>query len=155
MSLFFYRARDPQNQAREGTVDAISLQHARDLLKSKELFVEHMHEATPSLLSQPSSPSLPHYYPLIDTLRLYAGWLLAWYSVVFAIGAYQSRGTLPFHSDLIAGLASSITVLSLAFATFLFLMLSSLHRLIHGGILKGFLLTLLGTIAEIWFVVNI
>ena len=101
MSLFFYRARDNKNIQREGTIDALSLQHARDLLKIKGLFAEEIHQA---ILEEQSIKKAP-YLPLIDTLRLYAGWLLAWYGLVFAIGAYQYRGILPFHSELIASLA--------------------------------------------------
>lgn len=169
MPLFFYRARDTANIQKEGTIDAISLQNARDLLKAKGLFVEEMHEATMNdrhikktftvvERTEPAKPTLPTeptYYPLIDTLRLYAGWLIAWYGLIFAVGAYQHRGVLPFHSELIAGLASSPIVLSSAFGVFFFLMLSSIHKRISGGILKGIILTVVWTVGTVWFGINI
>lgn len=181
MPLFFYRARDNKNNPREGTIDAISLQNARDLLKTKGLFVEHMHEATmkdqdikkiftiveptePLPLrssegakggTKPTLPTEPPYYPLIDTLRLYAGWLLAWYGLIFAVGAYQYRGILPFHSELIAGLAASTTLQRTAFGVFFFLMCSEFHKTLRGGILKGVALTSLWILGTAWFAVNI
>lgn len=163
MPLFFYRARDTGNTPQEGTIDALSLQNARDLLKSKGLFVEEIHEATMKdqgikktfLTAEAGEASRAPYYPLIDTLRLYAGWLLAWYGLIFAMGAYQHRGVLPFESQLVAGLAASPVVLATAGGVFLFLMLSSIHKAIPGGILKGLLLSFIGVVAEIWFVVNI
>ncbi|MBI3336560.1 hypothetical protein HYZ98_03280 [Candidatus Peregrinibacteria bacterium] len=169
MPLFFYRARDNKNLQKEGTIDALSLQHARDLLKTKALFVEEIHEATmkeqhikkafvidePPEHPLPPAHPLPPYLPLIDTLRLYAGWLLVWYGLIFAIGTYQYRGIIPFRSELIAGLASSTTVLVSAFGVFIFLMFSSLHKTLHGGIFKGMVLTCLWVLGTAWFAVNI
>ena len=151
MPLFFYRARDNKNSPREGTIDVLSLQQARDLLKTKGLFVEEIHQTT---LEEQGIEKAP-YLPLIATLRLYAGWLLAWYGLIFAIGAYQHRAVLPFRSELIAGLASSTVVLVSAFGVFLFLMLSSLYKNIHVGLLKGIGLTFVWILGTIWFAVNI
>ncbi|MBI3619363.1 hypothetical protein HY213_05020, partial [Candidatus Peregrinibacteria bacterium] len=64
------------------------------------------------------------YYPLVDTLRLYAGWLLAWYGAVFALGGYQWTRTLPFKSDIVNDMLSSPFIVVASFATFLFLLLS-------------------------------
>lgn len=162
MPLFFYRARDTGNIQKEGTIDAISLQNARDLLKTKGLLVEEIHEATmkdqgikKTFVLEAKEASEAIYFPLIDTLRLYAGWLLAWYGIIFAIGAYQHRGVLPFHSELIAGLASSTIVQATAFGVFFFLMCSSFHKTLHGGILKGMALTSLWILGTAWFAVNI
>ena len=68
------------------------------------------------------------YFPLFDTVRLYAGWLLAWYGLVFALGGYQATKTLPFELPLVYGLAQSPLVLTFAFATFLLLLLSTISR---------------------------
>ncbi|MBI2524191.1 hypothetical protein HYW11_03195 [Candidatus Peregrinibacteria bacterium] len=70
----------------------------------------------------------PSYYPLLDTLRLYAGWLLAWYVLVIALGAYQETRHLPFAIPLVEGLWQSVLIIRAAFGVFLFLMLSSLYR---------------------------
>lgn len=100
-------------------------------------------------------PSIERAYaPLIDTFRLYAGWLLAWYAIVYLLGAYQFEQKLPFAIPFIEGLFLSPLVLKFAFGTFLFLLLSSLHRALGRGIWKGILLTIVWLLGVAWFVVN-
>ena len=84
------------------------------------------------------------YFPLHETLRLYAGWLLAWYLLVYALGSYQYTRPVPFSVPLVEGLLLSPLVQSFTLATFLFLLLGSVHRRIGGGTLRAVLLTVLG-----------
>ena len=93
--------------------------------------------------------SLPRYAPFGDTLRLYAGWLLAWYALTFSIASYTLNRALPFHLPWLEDMATSPFVISLAFGVFLFLLLSSLHRTLHGRLGLGLLLTLPGVF--LWF----
>jgi len=68
------------------------------------------------------------YFPLLETLRLYAGWLLAWYAAVYAIGSYQFMKDLPFHVPYAESLFLSPLVLSFTFAAYLFLLTTSLYK---------------------------
>lgn len=81
----------------------------------------------------PHKPSSKHpYHPLLDTARLYAGWLLAWYGLVYLLGLYHIEGLLPFSVPFLQGIFLSSTVLSFAFATFLFLLLSGVWKTYRG-----------------------
>ena len=86
------------------------------------------------------------YFPLLDTLRLYAGWLLYWYFLIFAFGSYDFTRELPFEIPLVSGLFQSPVIISFALGAFLFLMLTSLHRVLHRGIGTGLALT------AVWFI---
>lgn len=95
------------------------------------------------------------YVPLGDTLRLFAGWLLAWYGVVYLVGDYQRSGKLPFELPFVESMFTSPLILRFAFGTFLFLFFSTLHRWMGGGILKGCTLFLLWVITVAFFHVNV
>ena len=92
------------------------------------------------------------YYPLSDTLRLYAGWLLAWYLAIYAIGWYQQTRSLPLHLPIIDELFRSSLIFGFTLATFLLLLLSSVHRAIGRGLVAGALLTVLGIV--LWTVLS-
>lgn len=94
------------------------------------------------------------YYPLVDTLRLYAGWLLAWYFVIYALGAYQFTRKM-FAWDLLDQLFFSPLVLQFSCLAFLFLMLSQVHRVLGRGIVKGVILTIVGITVFVLFRANI
>ncbi|MFA6522967.1 MAG: hypothetical protein WCS85_01200 [Candidatus Peribacteraceae bacterium] len=94
------------------------------------------------------------YYPLLDTLRLYAGWLLAWYFVIEALGSYQYLRRLPFQLSALDGLFRSLLVIRLSAAAFLFLLLSTVHCMLGRGIAKGIILTLVGIVLLGVFVAN-
>lgn len=68
------------------------------------------------------------YVPLLETARLYAGWLLVWYAIVFLLAGQRAAGRLPLEIPWLEHLAQSPLVLRVAFATFLFLLLSSIAR---------------------------
>jgi hypothetical protein len=96
----------------------------------------------------------PHYIPLVDTFRLYAGWLLAWYSLVYLLGSYQYLKGLPFEIPFLEGLFLSPLVLKFAFGTFLFLLVSSVHRAMGRGIWKGVFLTIVWLVLVTLFSLN-
>lgn len=89
------------------------------------------------------------YSPLVSTLRLYAGWLLAWYGLVIALGYYVHVRDVPFEVPLVQGLFLSPLVFAFLLATFLFLLLSSIHHFLKGGALKGLLFAGVG-IGAFW-----
>jgi hypothetical protein len=99
--------------------------------------------------------STKEYYPLSDTLRLYAGWLLAWYFLIYSFGGYQETRKLPFHIQIIQSLFESPLVLIFSVVCFLFLLLSSIHRLLGRSVLMGVLLTVLGIGLFIVFEVHV
>ncbi len=95
------------------------------------------------------------YLPLLDTFRIYAGWLLALIIGAYALGAYQTSRALPFEIPLVDGLLLSPLLLQVAFAAYLFLLLSSVHRMLRGGGLFGALLTSLGIVAFVLYRMNV
>jgi hypothetical protein len=209
--LFFYTARNTNNQLVRGTIEAISAQAARQALKEMDLIAEELHEATlqekkavsegtvdlaevhrtPNLVLEgtkeiieeeeivetPSKeepvPATPEkskpkkkkssrakkkaYYPFAETLGLYAGWLLAWYCIVYALGSYQHTREVSFHIPYIEALLPpfSPVVLTFTLVAFLFLMLSSVHRVIGGGKLKAFILLVVGVAAFSLYRLNV
>lgn len=102
----------------------------------------------------PSSPTPnPLYLPLTDTLRLYAAWFLAWYFLLFHLGMYQATRSLPWNLPLVEEIYASAFVANVAFAAFLILLLSTIHRKCKGSAGLGLSLTLIGIALTIafWF----
>lgn len=94
------------------------------------------------------------YHPLIDTLRLYAGWLLACLSAVYIAGSYQELRHLPFHLDILKEWVDSATILQVTVTTFVFLLLSAVHRAVGKGVWRGVALAVLGFLALVIFKAN-
>ncbi|MDD5075126.1 MAG: hypothetical protein PHO54_04590 [Candidatus Peribacteraceae bacterium] len=193
MPHFSYSALSPQGELKEGIIDAISLQAARDAIKEMGLNLEEIHESTLTEQTEAGLPPSPppseqiaseepsavpasplpnisvakqeakqkpkdtdkHYFPLIDTLRLYAGWLLAWYCIVFVLGSYQSSRSLPFRIPYLDGLFLSPLVLSFTLAAFLFLLMTGIWKLLGRGWIMGFLVTILGAAAFVLYRMNV
>ncbi|GEM_PF-434609 len=88
--------------------------------------------------------SVQRYFPLISTIRLYAGWLLAWYALFVALGYYSHVRTLPWNIPFVEAFYLSPLIFTFVVAIFLFLMLTSLKRALGGGIFTGFVFTILG-----------
>ncbi len=86
------------------------------------------------------------YYPLTDTIRLYAGWLLAWYFLIYMFGAYQFTRALPVKISIVDDLFFSPLILHFAAAAFIFLLLSSVHRVLGRKILLGVGLFIIGVV---------
>lgn len=141
----------PQPEAGAPFVDdqqkkAASILRGWDVTPSAQSAAEEVRRA-------PSAPSA--YAPLLETIRLYAGWLLAWYTLVFALGGYQATKTLPFELPLVYGLAQSPLVLTFAFGTFFFLLVSSLVKALHGGKGMGVVFGVLWVVAVYAFRINL
>jgi hypothetical protein len=83
------------------------------------------------------------YYPLIETLRLYAGWLLAWYIVVYALGSYLSLNEVPWTPMILSDLVESPVLQLFTLGAFLFLLGTTIHRMLGRGVLKGIILTII------------
>lgn len=84
------------------------------------------------------------YFPLLDTIRLYAGWLLAWYLLFVAAGYYTFQRQLPLDIPFVEGFFFSPLIFRFVAAMFVFLALSSLHKLLRGKLLSGLLLAVIG-----------
>lgn len=93
------------------------------------------------------------YLPLVDTLRLFAGWLLAWYGIVYLLGWYQISGKISSDIPFLQALFASSLVLRFAFGTFLFLLLTSVHAWAGKGAGKAIGLGVLGIV--IFFVFHL
>lgn len=183
MAHFFFIARRSDGSVQRGSLDAATVEAARERLRKQGLEVEEIQERKPApqmLIETPVRPAPAPiqapaaaavaaspaaavatddedagYVPLGETLRLFAGWLLAWYGVVYLFGSYQHQDKLPFRLPFIDGMFLSPLILRFAFGTFTFLFFSTLHRWLGGGIFKGFLLVVLWVIAFAFFHVNV
>lgn len=184
MTLFSYTARTTDGQIERGTLEAGDVDAARmalaemhvdpvelnELPENFTLVAEEKQQVTtsrsgeiaavdplsaPAIRASVKLPAKPkEYLPLTHTLRLYAGWLLAWYVLIYAFGSLQFLGRLPFDVPFLRDLFSSVIILQFTGAAFLFLFLTSVHRLLRGGILKGMVLTGVGITALVFFVQN-
>lgn len=103
-----------------------------------------------------SQPKLQKaYFPLYETLRLYAGWLLAWYCLVYAIGSYQYMKEVPFHFPYAESLFLSPLVLSFTFGAYLFLLLSGIYKYYSKNKLLGLGLFVIGIALFILYRMNV
>lgn len=84
------------------------------------------------------------YHPLVSTLRLYAGWLLAWYGVFIALGYYAHVRSFSWDIPFVEGFYLSSFIFSFIVAIFLFLLLDEIHRAIRGHWISRIVLGLLG-----------
>ena len=176
MTTYTYQATDSSGNQREGTVDALSLQAARDAVMDLGLQpIEIYESALPTTAPADDSPwvdpmsaappppapdntvseSSTAYFPFLETLRLYAGWLLAWYSIVYAVGAYQFLNDVPFRIPYAESLFLSPLVLSFTFAAYLFLLLSSIYKATGSSKKKALLLSVLGIVIFILYRINV
>ncbi len=177
MPRYRYVSVDESDQAQHGTIDALNIQAARAALRQMNVQIESIEEIEPTeekpvswqvtddenaehvVESIPVAKSAPTastvYYPVIDTLRLYAGWLLAWYFLIYAFGSYQATRALAFRAPYLDDLFLSPIVLTFTFGAFLFLLLSSLHRAFGRGPVKAAGLMVAGLIVLFLFRQNI
>lgn len=84
------------------------------------------------------------YLPLMATLRLYAGWLLAWYGLFVALGYFTTVRQLPFEIPFVQAFYFSPLIFTFTAGIFIFLLLSAVHKALHGKLVTGILLTLVG-----------
>lgn len=162
MTVFTYIARTPAGTLERGSIEAGSAEDAREQLRKQQLMVEELQQQhkkaavgfagvsmpwttteqdLPAETAAPSAVATSEdYIPLVDTLRLFAGWLLAWYGLVYLLGSYKLSGKLTVDIPFLQSLFESGLVLRFAFGTFLFLLLTTIHTWLGKGIGKGLLL---------------
>lgn len=106
--------------------------------------------AVPKRPEQPVKSPVPNaerpsgYHAITTTLRLYAGWLLAWYGLFVAVGYYATVRKLPWDIPFVQAFFVSPLIFSFTVAIFLFLMLSEIHRILKGRLILGCTFALLG-----------
>ncbi|MDD4287256.1 MAG: hypothetical protein PHO20_05320, partial [Candidatus Peribacteraceae bacterium] len=123
---------------------------------SSEITTESPEVPSPkSQVLSPKSESPSSYFPLLDTLRLYAGWLLAWYCLVYALGNYQHTRPLPFRMPFVEGLFLSPLVLSFTLVAYLFLLLTGIWKATGRGIVKGLIATGIGVAGFVLYRMNV
>ncbi len=159
MPLYTYIAEDAAGVKQSGTVEAPTYDQAREILRKRDLAVSALAEFTLSeqdplpVETMPwsgrkktSAPAAEEttYLPFTDTLRLFAGWLIAWYGLVYLLGGLQLKKNISADIPFIAALSTSGLVLRFCFGTFLFLLLTSVHAWMGKGIAKGIVLTVIG-----------
>lgn len=179
MPSFSYIARTASGTMEKGSVTATNAEAAREKLRKQQLMVEELKQnsaeedmetigfsgAMPWTTTEddlaavpPPSPKTAEikgdYVPLVDTLQLFAGWLLAWYGVVYALGALRLSGKLGFDIPFLESLFESPLVLRFAFGTFLFLLLSNVHQWLGRGAGKAIGLGALWLLLLLAFSVN-
>ena len=93
-----------------------------------------------------ANPEPKTYHPLASTLRLYAGWLLAWYAVFVALGYYTNVRALPWSIPFVQAFYLSPLIFTFVVAIFFFLLFSSLHKRMKGGMIGGITFALLGIV---------
>jgi len=177
MPTFSYIAHTQNGQVNRGSLDAPTMEDAREMMRKKGWTVEEIAEKPTPESAVHFSAAMPWttvddtkeqkkierkmkaeektYVPLIDTLRLFAGWLLAWYGLIYLLGDLQSRPHSPLSFPYIDALFTSSLVLRFTFGTFLFLLLTSIHQWLGRGIGKGIVLTIIGVIAFMLFHWNV
>jgi len=90
------------------------------------------------------------YQPLVQTLMLYAGWLLAWYGLFVALGYYANTRALSWDIPFVQAFYVSPFIFSFTIAIFSFLLLSAINKKIHGRWIGAIILTVIGTVAFVW-----
>ena len=185
MTLFYYSARNSDGHMVQGTIEAVSLQAAREALSQQNLKPEQLLESKPESKSD-DSPNVSHaidlqeseseqeinlqwkvptevpedeedepkkpianlqedlkkatekksmYVPIVETLRLYAGWLLTGYFIAFSLGYYQLLKDLPFDIPYVLAFFYSPLILSFTLAAFLFLLATELQKFVKQSVI--------------------
>jgi len=105
----------------------------------------HLHSEPPKSVQDPwSKEPQPHvpYAAFTSTIRLYAGWVLAWSIATLALLAYEQTRKLPFSLSYLDALGNVSSLILISSAAFLFIVFSSLHRLFKGKFLLGIVLAI-------------
>ncbi len=179
MPQFNYIARDNRGRIDRGQVTADSAEDVRSMLEKRELKVDQIVTAdapppkAPPLTFTPAMPwttvddgkeekkaekamqaETTAYVPFVETLRLFAGWLLAWYGMVYLLGDLTVQQKMPVYIPYLNALFESDLVLRFTFGTFLFLLLTTIHKAIGGGVGKGIAVTIVGVAVFVLFHLN-
>ena len=158
MPSFSYTATDLTGAPLQGEVDAVDMDAAKEALRSKDMIPVHIAESAagiPFMQDTGVVSGQKIYLPIAATLRLYAGWLLAYYSLVYAVGWYAYSRSLPVDIPYVEALMLSPLVLSFTFAAFLFLVFHTLYQLWGKGLIKAALLSIAGIALFVVYRMNV
>lgn len=158
MPSFSYTATDLMGAALQGEVDAVDVDAAKEALRAKDMIPVHIAESPAGIpVIGNVEPSPPHkiYLPIAATLRLYAGWLLAYYSIVYAVGWYAHSRSLSMEIPYVEALMLSPLVLSFTLAAYLFLVSHTLYQISGKGLTKGIFLSIAGIGVFVMYRMNI
>lgn len=173
MPSFPYVARTPNGTLERGIVDVDTIDAVKTYIHAKGWTVEEIAgDSQAPFIETPTWTTIEHgnasttmqapvieletvYIPLLQTMRLFAGWLMAWYGLIYFAGTYRGDGRLPYDIPLIQSLASSDLVLRFSFAVFLFLLLSDVYTWTAKKAVIGVFVTIVGITAMWMFHVNV
>lgn len=170
MSTFPYVARTSNGTLERGIIDATSSDEAKKQIHAKGWTIEEFAGENVGFTDIPSwtttdrakqapktsaADTTTVYIPLTQTLRLFAGWLMAWYGIIYLAGSYRADGRLPYDIPLIQSLAASDLVLRFAFAVFLFLLMTDLHKWTGSKAILGVLFSIIGVVTMWMFHINV
>ncbi len=97
-----------------------------------------------AIVTRTTPKTSEQYHPLTATLRLYAGWLLAWYGLFVAIGYYSVMRTLPWDIPFVQAFYLSPFIFSFIIAIFIFLLFTAIHKAMKGGLISGIVFSVVG-----------
>ena len=96
---------------------------------------------------KPVSP----YAPFVNTVRLYAGWVFAWGLAALTFVAYGHTRTLPFSTVFLDAFGNLSALILITISSFLFLVVTTVHRVLKGKLLLGIVL-MIAWVAAVFFV---
>lgn len=111
-----------------------------------------------SLLTQKAAPwakSARAYHPLVDTLAIYAGWLLAWYLGIVSLTQLAQLRSLDIFPGFFYEIVASSSLFLAAFACFLFLLGRYVYRLLGRRFFVGVILVIVEIAAFALYYINI
>lgn len=113
-----------------------------------------MRATTPAAKDEQSVEKKPRsYISIFETLRLYAGWLLAWYGLFVAFGYYSYVRVSPVDLPAAQGFLFSPLIFSFILIIFLYLLMTTIQRALRGQMLLGSALAVIGI--ALFFVLQI
>ncbi len=143
MQRFSYVARAQDGSLSRGTIEARGINIARSSLLQTYTDILDLEALPPDAAD--TGPAY-RYLPLVETLRLYCGWLFALLFVLYGVGAplllfWHVQNPL-LREWVLAPLFNDV-----ALAAFLFLLATALHKAMRGGMILALLLCLLSMAA--------
>lgn len=95
------------------------------------------------------------YVRLTDTMRIYAGWLLAWYCIVVTLQSYARLRSITFLPDFLEEMFASQPLFLVSFACFLFLLGTSVHQFFKRSLVGGVIIAVLCVAVFVVYVQNL
>jgi hypothetical protein len=138
MFQYSFVARGADGNVHKGSIEAADAATAKNALQEQYADVLDIVKLDLPL----GDENIYTYLPLVTTLRMYCGWILVFLLPLYGIGVpllLRKPGTYFFS----AWIASEVFK-DIACTAFLFLLGTSLHRLVRGEIIMGLFLTICG-----------